>query len=90
LFDDTFPHRAWNDADGMRVVLFLDVLRPLSQPAALINKITVQCIAWSPFIQDAKKKFSKMGCSISRSFARSAKKLKFMPNLTYPCMGDDL
>ncbi|MEO0949158.1 MAG: aspartyl/asparaginyl beta-hydroxylase domain-containing protein, partial [Cyanobacteria bacterium J06641_5] len=32
LFDDTFPHSAWNDTDDIRVVLFLDIVRPLSFP----------------------------------------------------------
>jgi ornithine lipid ester-linked acyl 2-hydroxylase len=28
-FDDTFPHEVWNDTDGLRVVLLIDVVRPL-------------------------------------------------------------
>ena len=32
LFDDGYEHHAWNDTDGVRVVLFVDVIRPL-QPA---------------------------------------------------------
>src|SRR5437867_3927702 len=26
LFDDSYDHEAWNDTDGIRVVLFMDVL----------------------------------------------------------------
>ncbi len=33
LFDDGYEHFAWNDTDGVRVVLFVDVIRPL-KPAA--------------------------------------------------------
>jgi aspartyl/asparaginyl beta-hydroxylase (cupin superfamily) len=37
VFDDTFNHEVWNDTDETRVVLFVDVLRPLAvgadQPA---------------------------------------------------------
>ncbi len=29
LFDDTYPHQAWNRSDSDRVVLWLDVVRPL-------------------------------------------------------------
>jgi aspartyl/asparaginyl beta-hydroxylase (cupin superfamily) len=29
VFDDTYEHEAWNDTDGERVVLFLDIKRPL-------------------------------------------------------------
>ena len=29
IFDDTFNHEVWNDTDETRVVLFVDVMRPL-------------------------------------------------------------
>ena len=32
IFDDTFNHEVWNDTDETRVVLFVDVLRPLPFP----------------------------------------------------------
>jgi beta-hydroxylase len=32
VFDDTFNHEVWNDTDETRVVLFVDVLRPLPFP----------------------------------------------------------
>lgn len=28
VFDDSKPHRAYNDSDGERIVLIIDVLRP--------------------------------------------------------------
>jgi ornithine lipid ester-linked acyl 2-hydroxylase len=59
VFDDTFTHSAWNDSNDIRVVLFLDFMPPLSYPAALINKMIVQCIAWSPYIQDNLENFQK-------------------------------
>ncbi len=37
LFDDTVPHAAWNRGPTDRVTLFLEVYRPLPQPAALLN-----------------------------------------------------
>ena len=33
IFDDTFNHEVWNDTDETRVVLFVDVLRPLPSPS---------------------------------------------------------
>jgi ornithine lipid ester-linked acyl 2-hydroxylase len=33
VFDDTFPHKVWNHTDGVRVVLFVDVVRPMRFPA---------------------------------------------------------
>jgi beta-hydroxylase len=56
VFDDTYTHEAWNDTDGMRVVLFLDVMRELRGPMATVNRMIVKVIGWSPFIQDAKRR----------------------------------
>ena len=55
LFDDTFPHEVWNDTDGVRVVLFMDVLRPLPYLVGLLNRMIIKAIAAPPFIRDAKK-----------------------------------
>jgi len=55
FFDDTFPHEVWNDTDSIRVVLFMDIIRPLPAPVALLNNLIIKIIAASPFIQDAKK-----------------------------------
>ena len=55
LFDDTFPHEVWNDTDGLRVVLFMDVLRPLPYLVGLLNRMIIKAIAASPFIRDAKR-----------------------------------
>jgi beta-hydroxylase len=54
LFDDGYEHRAWNDTDGVRVVLFADILRPLRSPADLLNRALIRMIGASPFIQDAR------------------------------------
>lgn len=59
VFDDTFYHEVWNDTDGTRVVLFLDIVRPLRFPLSLINKTIIKLIALSPFIQSARKNQNK-------------------------------
>jgi ornithine lipid ester-linked acyl 2-hydroxylase len=56
LFDDGYEHRAWNDTDGVRVVLFADVIRPLRPVAALLNRTLIRVIGVSPFIQDARSR----------------------------------
>jgi len=53
VFDDTYKHLVQNDTDGIRVVLFLDIIRPLRFPGSLLNRIVIRLIRWSPFIQDA-------------------------------------
>jgi aspartyl/asparaginyl beta-hydroxylase (cupin superfamily) len=55
VFDDTFNHEVWNDTDETRVVLFVDVLRPLPFPESLINRAIVKAIGFSPFVLDAKR-----------------------------------
>ena len=55
VFDDTFNHEVWNDTDDTRVVLFVDVMRPLPSPWSQINRLIVKAIGYSPFVLDAKR-----------------------------------
>lgn len=52
LFDDTYLHTAWNNTDELRVVLFVDVEKPLPFPISLINKGMIKLIGNSPFVQN--------------------------------------
>ncbi len=56
LFDDTYLHEAWNDSDEVRVVLFVDVVRPVRAPADLLNRAVIAAIKWSPYVGDAKRR----------------------------------
>lgn len=56
LFDDSFPHRAWNNATGNRVVLFLDVMRPCRFPGSWVNRAVIALAARSPFLRDARRR----------------------------------
>ncbi len=55
LFDDTYEHEVWNDTAGTRVVLFMDVERPMRFPASLMNKAAFTLIKLSPFVQKARQ-----------------------------------
>jgi beta-hydroxylase len=55
IFDDTFNHEVWNDTDETRVVLFVDIIRPLPFPDSAINKAILKAIGYSPFVLDAKR-----------------------------------
>jgi ornithine lipid ester-linked acyl 2-hydroxylase len=59
FFDDTFPHEVWNDTGGLRVVLLMDVVRPLRFPISLHNAFIIRLIAASPFIQDAARNYEQ-------------------------------
>jgi len=53
VFDDTYRHQVENNTDGTRVVLFLDIIRPMRFPGSLFNRLVIRLIRLSPFIQDA-------------------------------------
>lgn len=50
LFDDTIEHEAWNYSEARRVVLFIDYRKPFHGPLAILNKIMIQIIGFSPYI----------------------------------------
>lgn len=52
VFDDRYPHEVWNETEEMRVVLFMDIVRPVRFPFSWLNQILLKLIAMSPFIQD--------------------------------------
>jgi ornithine lipid ester-linked acyl 2-hydroxylase len=53
IFDDTFEHEAWNRSGAVRVVLFVDIMRPMRFPARLVNSLMTWAIALSPFVLGA-------------------------------------
>lgn len=57
IFDDTFPHEVWNDTNGYRAVLFLDIARPLRFPLSLVNWLVSQAATVSPLVQEAKANY---------------------------------
>ena len=59
VFDDCYVHQVWNDTNGVRVVLFLDIVRPLRFPANLFNRLLLALIAWSPYIRDAEANYKR-------------------------------
>jgi ornithine lipid ester-linked acyl 2-hydroxylase len=56
VFDDTYLHEAWNETGEDRVVLFLDIVRPLTFPYSALNRLVLKAIERSPFVQGAKEK----------------------------------
>ena len=65
IFDDTYDHEVWNDTDGERVILFLDVERPLTGIAQRINKSLLWLIAHSPLIHDARRRQAQWTASVA-------------------------
>lgn len=55
VFDDTYRHRVENNTDERRVVLFLDIKRPMNPVGRALNETVLRLIRFSPFIRDAIK-----------------------------------
>ncbi len=55
VFDDTFDHEVWNDTDETRVILFVDVKRPLVPAVALLNDAVINLVKASDYVQDARR-----------------------------------
>jgi len=53
VFDDTYRHGVENNTDDQRVVLFLDIKRPMRGPGRVLNNVVLRLIRLSPFIRDA-------------------------------------
>jgi len=63
IFDDAYEHEAWNHSDEVRVVLFVDFVKPLRFPANLVNWILLHVAIFTPFIREgfeAQKKWEKV------------------------------
>lgn len=59
VFDDVFEHDAWNETDGIRVVLFVDFARPLRFPLNLLNGFLLRLAAFTPYMRQGKKNHQK-------------------------------
>ena len=53
IFDDAYDHEAWNGSDKLRVVLFVDFVKPLRFPANLVNWILLHLAVFTPFIRES-------------------------------------
>lgn len=55
IFDETFAHEVWNETDEPRVVLFLQVLRPMRWRGRWLGKFFLWCIKRTSFVQDVRR-----------------------------------
>ncbi len=59
VFDDSYHHQVWNNTDQQRVILLLQVKRPMRFMGRLVNDLALGAIRHSPFVQDARKELGK-------------------------------
>jgi beta-hydroxylase len=55
IFDETFTHEVWNQSREPRVVLFLQVLRPMRWPGRLLGGLFLWSLKRTQFVQDARR-----------------------------------
>ena len=55
IIDETFNHEAWNDSSEPRVVLFLQVMRPMRRPGRLLGKLFLWSLKRTTYVQDARR-----------------------------------
>jgi ornithine lipid ester-linked acyl 2-hydroxylase len=55
IFDDSYPHEVHNDTDQRRVILLIQVKRPMRFLGRLTNDLALWGIRRSPFVQDARQ-----------------------------------
>ena len=67
MFDDTYEHEAWNDTKETRVVLFLDITRPMKFPFNIINSVIITMIRWSPTVRKTRNKQAAWDRAIENS-----------------------
>jgi len=60
IFDDTYEHEAWNETGQIRVVLFVDFLRPLPFPLSTLNRVMIRLIGASPLVQNILENLNRM------------------------------
>ncbi|HYD23443.1 MAG TPA: aspartyl/asparaginyl beta-hydroxylase domain-containing protein [Croceibacterium sp.] len=54
VFDDTYRHEVWNDADEPRIVLLVQVRRPLRGLGKVAAQLFLSGIRRSPFVQEGR------------------------------------
>ncbi|MGQ9864095.1 MAG: aspartyl/asparaginyl beta-hydroxylase domain-containing protein [Bacteroidia bacterium] len=53
IFDDSLDHEVKNDTSGLRVVLFVDFVRPTRFPANALNAFLLNAAYFAPYIHEA-------------------------------------
>lgn len=56
LWDDTYPHKVYNDTNQLRVLLYMDVVRPIDGLLGKINLLVLKLIQNSQIVRDEIKR----------------------------------
>lgn len=67
MFDDTYEHEVWNNTDETRVVLFLDITRPMKFPFNVFNSAMIRLMGRSPVVRRMQKKQAAFDRAVAES-----------------------
>lgn len=67
MFDFTFPHEAWNDSDGIRVLLMLEVITPLPKYLDVPNRLAQHAMGWFPTTRDMRRRLAQLEPTLTRA-----------------------
>jgi ornithine lipid ester-linked acyl 2-hydroxylase len=70
IFDDCYQHEIWNETDGIRAVLFFDVIRPLPFPLSVINHYLIKLIANSSLVKNGIKNQHEWDKKLGNTFSK--------------------
>lgn len=70
VFDDCYQHEVWNDTEGIRVMLLLDIIRPLPFPLSVINQYLINFIANSSLVKNGIDNQSKWDLRLEKVFSK--------------------
>lgn len=59
LFDDTHEHEVWKESEGDRVILLVDLLRPLPLHLDFLNRMVTRSIRMSPYIRHGERNLQR-------------------------------
>jgi beta-hydroxylase len=59
MFDDTYLHEVWNETDGVRAILLIDVHRPLKPPQGAVNRALLKVARRAPFVAESAAAYRK-------------------------------
>ena len=66
VFDDTYRHEVWNDTSGTRVVLLIQIERPLRQPGKWFADFFMGFVRRSAFVQEARENIHRWNSAIAQ------------------------
>ena len=55
VFDDTYPHEVHNDTDEERVVLLIDIERPMTRPAQVLARLLMWIFRRTTYVKEARR-----------------------------------